>query len=116
MQKFLYVLPRAFALLVTAFFAIFILEGFGPGFGWQDSVMHLVLALVVLAITIVAWKWPKIGGWLFVIIALRAASPLMRGDIEGIALLGLVPLLIGILFIREGFAKRSVPPKDAITS
>jgi hypothetical protein len=31
--------------------------------------MHLLVALVALGAAIAAWKWPKIGGWVFVLFA-----------------------------------------------
>lgn len=69
MEKFIYYLPRALAILIVALLSIFILEGFGPEYGWQDSLMHLLVALVALGAAIAAWKWPKIGGWVFVLFA-----------------------------------------------
>lgn len=70
MEKLLFFLPRILSIIITAFFAMFILEGFDPNFGWQSGLMHFFLALLILAVTIVAWKKPKIGGWLFIILGL----------------------------------------------
>jgi len=107
MQKFLYVLPRALAILMVGFTAIFILEGFSPEFSIGDALSHAVLTFVIAVATAVAWKWPKYGGWIFFLIAFPFMTPLLRGDFEGASMIGLVPLLTGILFIREGFAKKS---------
>jgi len=71
MKKFIYYLPRILTILIVAFLAMFILEGFSPGFSWQDSLMHLLMALIALGATILAWKRPKIGGWIFVLLGLK---------------------------------------------
>jgi hypothetical protein len=70
MKKILFYLPRIFSIMLVAFFALFILEGFDPNFGWQSGLMHFFLAFVILAVTILAWKKPKLGGWLFIILGL----------------------------------------------
>jgi type II secretory pathway component PulF len=105
MKKFIYYLPRVLAVLIVAFLAVFILEGFGPEFSWQASLSHAILTLVVLAVTVVSWKWPKIGGWVF---ALFGVMYLFRASgenwVSGLVLGGL-PLLIGVLFLVEGFKK-----------
>jgi hypothetical protein len=97
--KIIYWLPRVLAILIVLFFGIFILEGFSPEFSWQDSLSHLFTALVILGLTIVAWKWPKIGGWFFVILGIFfgvSFHPLWWGFS-----IGSIPLLAGILFLIE---------------
>ncbi len=106
MKNFIYYLPRALAILIVVFFSIFILEGFSPEFGWIDSLMHLLVALVALGATIIAWKWPKIGGWIFIIFGLLFLSMAFRSQYWGGLIIGGVPLLTGILFLIEGFRKK----------
>ena len=119
MEKFIYYLPRALAILIVAFLSIFILEGFGPEYGWQDSLMHLLVALVALGAAIAAWKWPKIGGWVFILFGLKFLLPmaLYAQPWSGL-IIGGVPLLTGILFLVEGFRKnkkeKNFPPKSKI--
>lgn len=108
MKKFLYYLPRALALAIVGFFSLFVLEGFGPGFGWQDSVAHLAAALVILAMAILAWKRPKIGGWLFAALGLYFLQGISSAQWLNSLLIGGVPLLVGILFLIEGFAKKPI--------
>jgi len=103
MKKILYYLPRVLSILIVSFFAVFILEGFGPDFGWQDSVMHGILALVVLMITFIAWKWPKIGGWIFIILGMRFLLGIFTRDWWSGLIVGGVPLITGILFLIQGF-------------
>lgn len=106
MKKFIYYLPRALSILIVAFFALFILEGFGPDFSWQDSVAHLVLTLGVLAVTIIAWTSPKIGGWFFLIFGIVYLTDVFESQMLTALLVGGVPLLTGILFLIEGFKKK----------
>jgi type II secretory pathway component PulF len=107
MKKIIYYLPRALAILIVAFLSIFILEGFGPEYGWQDSLMHLLVALIALGAAIAAWKWPKIGGWIFVLLGLKYLLIIFtpQGLWNG-AIIGGIPLITGILFLIEGFRKK----------
>ena len=107
MKKFLYYLPRILSILLVGFFALFILEGFSPEFGWQSGVAHAVLALVVGLVTAAAWKRPKIGGWVFMAMGLWYYwSSIIRSGWYGGLFLGSVPILIGVLFLVEGFRKK----------
>lgn len=108
MKKFIYYLPRVLAIMTFAFFAIFILEGFSPDFGWQDSLSHALVALLVLISTVVAWKWPKIGGWIFVLFGLKFASAIFSQEWLSGLVIGGVPLLTGTLFLVEGYRKKSM--------
>ncbi|MDD5639566.1 MAG: hypothetical protein PHR47_02045 [Candidatus Pacebacteria bacterium] len=104
MKKIIYYLSRTLAVLIVGFFALFILEGFSPDFGWQDGLMHALLTVVILGITIVAWKWPKIGGWFFVALGTYYLVFSFREWQSGL-IIGIIPLFTGILFLVEGFKK-----------
>lgn len=92
-------IPKILSILIVSFFAIFILEGFGPDFSWQDSLSHLTLTLVILAITIFTWKKPQIGGWIFIALGLFYFFSSGSNDIISIAIFSLLPFLTGLLFI-----------------
>ena len=109
MAKVAYYVPRILAIVFVLFASAFIAEGFIPGFHWIDAVMHLVVALIVLAATVVAWKWPKIGGWLFLPLGLAIFNINYQGGRTIVGLIvGGVPFLTGILFLVEGFRKKKV--------
>lgn len=98
MKKIIYYLPRIITVLIVAFFAMFIFEGFSPEFKWQDSMFHLITALIVLAITIMAWKLPKVGGVVFVVLGLFLCffiHPLLWNGI----IIGGATLITGFLFL-----------------
>jgi hypothetical protein len=103
MNKFIHYLPRVLSILIVCFFAIFILEGFGSVFSWKDSLMHGLLALVVLVLTVISWKWPKIGGWIFIIMGIRFLSGVFSSSWWWSLIIGGTPLITGILFLIQGF-------------
>jgi len=109
MKKFIYYLPRSLSILIVAFLAMFILEGFSPEFGWQDSLMHLLMALIALGATILAWKRPMIGGWIFILLGLGFMYLLLivRQLWWNGIIIGGIHLLTGILFLSEKFRKNN---------
>ncbi|MFA5080347.1 MAG: hypothetical protein WC472_01845 [Candidatus Paceibacterota bacterium] len=105
MKKIIYYLSRTLAVLIVGFFALFILEGFSPDFGWQSSLMHALVTFVILGITIIAWKWPKIGGWFFVALGVYYLAVSFNNEWQSGLIIGIIPLFTGILFLVEGFKK-----------
>lgn len=98
MKKIIYYLPRVLAVLLTLFFGIFILEGFGSDFRIGDLLAHFSLALLLAMATFIAWKYSKIGGWAFIIIGLFFGfffHPLLWTGL----VIGGTTAIIGILFL-----------------
>jgi hypothetical protein len=62
--------PRALGILFTVFVSIFALDVLGEGYGlWGTMLallMHLIPALIVLAVLVIAWRWEAVGGMLFI--------------------------------------------------
>jgi len=106
MKKLLFYLPRVLSIILVGFFALFIAEGFDPEFGWQSGVGHAVLALAVGLLTAATWKWPNVGGWVFVAMGLLYWWSVIRAGWYGGLFIGSVPILIGVLFLVEGFRKK----------
>jgi len=105
MKNIIYYSSRILSVLIIAFFALFILEGVSPSFGWQDGLMHGLVTIVVLGMTVVAWKWPKIGGWFFVALGVYYLVMVFNNEYWSGLIIGIIPLLTGILFLIEGFKK-----------
>lgn len=101
MKKIIHYLPRILSALLVVFFGLFILEGFDPSFHWQDSVMHLIITLIVLIPTIIAWKNPRVGGWLFVLLGILAMF-FVRPPVYNGLIFGGVFFLTSALFIADG--------------
>lgn len=114
MKKIIYWLPRVLAIALTLFFAIFILEGFGAEFSWQDSLLHLIPTLIIGGITIISWKFPHLGGWIFVVLGIFFAF-FFRPFIWNGVLLAIFPLAIGIMFVAEGLKSKTAIPKIKMT-
>lgn len=87
--------------LKIGIFVVFILEGFSPKFSLGETVSHLLVALLVLAIAVAAFKLPKVGGWLFVTFAILIFIFLNPG--WNSVIIGGINLITGILFLVEGF-------------
>lgn len=107
MKKFIYYLPRILAIIITGFFYMFVLEGFSPEFSWADALPHFVMATVILGITIVSWKWPKIGGFIWLVPGLfYLIIMLSRQGNWMFVWIPLILIIVGILFLVEGFRKK----------
>jgi hypothetical protein len=77
------------------------LEGFGSEFGWQDLISHLPPTLFILVATIMAWKRPEVGGWLFIGMGIFASLFFHPFIFNGMAFGGAFAL-IEILFLADG--------------
>lgn len=119
---------RTLAVLFAAFLSIFILEGFDPEFGWQSGVAHAILAAIAIALAFIAFKRPRLGGWLYITIMLVfmtvivATNPMTQeGQILSL-LINMTPLMgfiagIGILFLVDAqLIKQQKSPRRDIFS
>jgi hypothetical protein len=68
--KIVHYLARALAILFAVMLSLFIAEGFDPAFGWQSGVMHAIVAAVAIAMAVLAFKRPKIGGAVYILVGL----------------------------------------------
>lgn len=62
-------------------------------------IIHSIPSLVLIGVTILAWKKPKIGGWLFVLAAF-ALFVLTRFNL-GAFVIYVLPLIIGLLYLAS---------------
>ena len=100
-------IPRVLALFFAGFISIFSLDVFGEGYGLGELLvalfMHLMPTGLLLVALAVAWKKPKWGGGVFVL--LGAVSVVFFKTYQELVVFGLVsmPLLvIGGLFVGLG--------------
>ena len=113
-------LPRIICILAILFISLFAADAFAPELTiWQqlaDFLKHLIPSFVLIALLIVAWKWEKIGGIIFIAIAL-GLSPFVFmlnytrnhsvGMSLGIILAITFPfVVVGLLFIASHFMKK----------
>lgn len=73
-ERLLFWLPRILGILAIAFMMLFSLDCFEEGNLLGDQLlcflMHNIPSLIIIGILLVAWKWEKIGGILFLAAAL----------------------------------------------
>ncbi len=74
MKHFLYWTPRVLTILFIAFLSLFALDVFGEGYTfWETLValfMHLIPHFLLIILLVIAWKWERVGGLLFIGLAL----------------------------------------------
>jgi hypothetical protein len=103
-------MPRAIGVLYAAFISIFALDAWGTGAGfWEELagfLIHLIPTFLVIIALVIAWKWPRVGGFLFM--GLAVAFTLFFGwrEIEILLLLALPLAIIGVLFLADEWANR----------
>jgi len=104
-SKYFYWAPRVLTIFFIAFLSIFALDVFSEGYGFLElSValfMHLIPSFILVAILLIAWKWEKIGGIIFIVLALGFTvffNTYQQGILAFLAISG-PPFLIGALFL-----------------
>lgn len=104
--NFLYWSPRILAILFIFFLAIFALDVFIPGktivYYLVALFIHLIPNFLLAGVLILSWRYEKIGGILFILIALFFTLTFRTYEFfENFLLLSFPALLIGILFIAH---------------
>ena len=113
LKRFLFITPRGLAVLFALFVSIFALDVFGEGYSFWNTILafliHLVPTYILVIALLIAWKWEKIGGILFLLLGVFYFI-LGYGKFDFIGMLIMIgPLaIIGILFIISGIFKKSL--------
>jgi hypothetical protein len=105
--------PRILGILAVLFISMFALDSFAPHLTvWQQIsgfLLHLVPTYILAALLVVAWKWERVGGILFIVIG-AVFTPVIftlnhqRNQFSILASLGIVMMVtvpfivIGVLF------------------
>ena len=107
--------PRVLSILFIAFIALFALDVFDAGYSFWETIvglfMHLLPNLALLAVVILAWRWPWVGaigflgfaGWYLVTFGMTNNWSF---DWSVYALLAGIPALIGVLYLADWFVRR----------
>lgn len=102
-MKLLYWLPRALSVLFVGFISMFALDVFSEPQWLLGLLIHLIPSLILVLLTVIAWKREKLGGILFVVTGLVV---LVATQIE--AWVVTMPMIvIGGLYIISGTKKKS---------
>lgn len=100
-KKILYQLPRGLSVLFIAFISMFALDVFGQPQWFLALLIHLIPSFILTALTVIAWKNERVGGWIFVVVGF---SLLVLFRLEMLILSGPV-IVLGLLFLNRGRLK-----------
>ncbi|MFC1960524.1 hypothetical protein ACFLYO_07430 [Chloroflexota bacterium] len=107
-------LPRILAIVFSGFLAIFALDVFSEGYSFGETLvalfMHLIPSLMVLVVLGIAWKWPLVGGVLF--LALGIFSVFFFNtyqDLITFLLISLPVFVVGLLFLLDAWYSKRGP-------
>jgi hypothetical protein len=103
-KKIIYWLPRILTILFILFISIFALDVFSDGHTFPTILlallMHLIPGFALLILLLIAWKWEKIGGILFILLAIIFTIWFnLYRDVISFLIIGLPVLAVGILFL-----------------
>jgi hypothetical protein len=102
-EKILLWVPRILAICFIIFMSVFALDVFGEYKFPQvllALLMHLIPALVLIGITVLAWKKPFIGGIVFLVLAgIFTIFFKLYKDPISFLIIGIPTIITGILFI-----------------
>jgi hypothetical protein len=94
--------PRLLGVAISVFLGLFALDAFEPGKpparAFTDVALHLVPALGVLAIVVLSWDRPWLGGAAFVLLAIAYAGA-ARFRPDWVLVISGPLLLVGLLFL-----------------
>ena len=97
--------PRILGIAVGIFVGLFALDALQPGkplaSALADFAVHLLPAAVVLAIVVLAWNRPWVGGVSFVLLAAVYALT-ARNRIDWIVAISGPLLIVGVLYLWSG--------------
>jgi hypothetical protein len=107
-KKWLQWTPRIIAILYILFLALFALDVIQPEYSFWEILgglfMHLIPNFLLLAALIIAWRWPMVGGSLFLILGVIGTFRYQTYDrLDTFLLISLPVFVIGFLFIAYDF-------------
>jgi hypothetical protein len=115
-QKILYWLPRVLAIIYILFISMLALDIFTEYSKISEILiglfMHLIPSFILIGATVLAWKKEKIGGIVFIVLALAMALFFNRNmEPIGFLIISFPVLVIGALFLASYAKNRKLPKK-----
>jgi len=103
-SDFLLWLPRILSILFAALISLFALDVFSLP-NWPIALLiHLIPTYILAIFTVISWRKPRLGGWLFILTSLYLA---FWTNFQAL-FLALPTLLIGILYLSNYLTKNNV--------
>jgi len=118
MQQTLKWLPRILAIAFALFLSLFATDAFGEDIPVLQALMgfliHLAPVYVLVIVTVIGWRWPVVGGVLFVVAGLMMTFwfNTYRSAITFL-LISLPVFVIGLLMLVDGFFVENRPHSPA---
>ena len=97
---------RVAGALVCVLLAAFAIDAIGDGF--SSLMMHLLPALVAIAVVVLAWRWEIAGGTIFLGLAVLYAF-VARDHVSWIVAIALPLAVVGLLFVISGRGRGLTP-------
>lgn len=110
-KKILFWAPRALSILFILSISMFAMDVFGEGYKFPEILvaffMHMVPSFVLIGITVIAWKWEKVGGLIFILVGVvfTIFFKTYREPISFLLISGPV-FLVGVLFLLNGYKEK----------
>ena len=109
-KKVLLWTPRVLTIAFAIFLSLFAFDVFSEGYGFGETVLALLIHLIptglVIAALVVGWRWPRLGGMFFIILAI-AYVVMSRFEIPAVLIIAGPVLVIGILFLVSGILNKT---------
>lgn len=110
-KKVLFWAPRVLGVLFAIFISLFALDVFMEGYGFWEMIiallMHLIPTAIFLLVLVVAWRWERIGGFLFIALGVLYIALFWSPDrLPGYLIISGPLFLVGFLFLLDGFFAR----------
>jgi lysylphosphatidylglycerol synthetase-like protein (DUF2156 family) len=111
--RLLYWSPRVLSIAFAIFLSLFALDVFNEVHGFWRTVLafsiHLIPAMIIVAMLIAAWRWEWIGSGLFALVAVYYAVHMLARNMKNWpAVIGIsVPLLVIAAMFLAAWIKRS---------
>lgn len=105
MKTFLYWTPRVLTILFAAFISIFSFDVFDAGYTFGETLvalfMHLIPTILLVTLLVIAWRWERAGGWLFLGLALLFMVWFWGMNVFASVILPGIVGLVGLLFLAD---------------
>lgn len=110
--------PRVLAIVLILFLGLFALDVFEEERSIGEILvalfMHLVPNFILLAALLVAWRWKRFGGLLFLGLAVFSVVFFRNTSTIVTYLITTLPAsIIGLLFLLDGFTERRPPLRES---
>ncbi|HVT96665.1 MAG TPA: hypothetical protein VHE33_04110 [Acidobacteriaceae bacterium] len=103
--RLLYWSPRFLSILFALFLSVFALDVFGEVHGAGPIALalfvHLIPAIMVIAVLIIAWRWEWIGALAFALAALGYAVSVLPHHLDWVLTISLPLIVIATLFLTN---------------